>query len=71
MGPAVKTKTPKGAHVIDLARQTIIPGSINLHSHIGENTAARIRETCRHGQDRDRRSLRYRPQTFSVKSALP
>ena len=49
MGPASKVKTPAGAQVVDLSGQTIIPGIINLHSHIGENTAGRIRTFALYG----------------------
>lgn len=49
MGPASKVKTPDGAQVIDLTGQTIIPGIINLHSHIPENTAGRIRTFAKYG----------------------
>jgi imidazolonepropionase-like amidohydrolase len=49
MGPAAKVKTPGGAQVVDLTGQTIIPGIINLHSHIPENTAGRIRTYAKYG----------------------
>lgn len=49
MGPASKIKTPAGAQTVDLSGQTIIPGIINLHSHIGENTAGRIRTYALYG----------------------
>jgi imidazolonepropionase-like amidohydrolase len=49
MGPSAKVKTPDGAQVVDLTGQTIIPGIINLHSHIGENTAGRIRTYAKYG----------------------
>jgi imidazolonepropionase-like amidohydrolase len=49
MGPASKVHAPASATVVDLAGQTIIPGIINLHSHIGENTAARIRTYAKYG----------------------
>jgi imidazolonepropionase-like amidohydrolase len=49
MGPSAKVKTPDGAQAIDLSGQTIIPGIINLHSHIGENTARRIRTYAQYG----------------------
>ena len=49
MGPASKVKTPAGALAVDLSGQTIIPGIINLHSHIGENTAGRIRTYALYG----------------------
>jgi len=49
MGPSGKVKTPDGAQAIDLSGQTIIPGIINLHSHIGENTAGRIRTYAQYG----------------------
>jgi imidazolonepropionase-like amidohydrolase len=42
-------KTPKGAQEQDLSGQTIIPGIINLHSHIGENTAGRVRTYALYG----------------------
>jgi imidazolonepropionase-like amidohydrolase len=49
MGPPAKVKTPDGAQVVDLTGQTIIPGIINLHSHIPENTAGRIRTYAKYG----------------------
>jgi imidazolonepropionase-like amidohydrolase len=49
MGPASTVKAPDGAQAIDLSGQTIIPGIINLHSHIPENTAARIRTYAKYG----------------------
>src|SRR5579863_3847898 len=49
IGPAAKVKTPEGAQAIDLSGQTIIPGIINLHSHIGENTAGRVRTYAQYG----------------------
>jgi len=49
IGPAAKIKAPAGAQVVDLAAQTIMPGIINLHSHIGENTAARARTYAKYG----------------------
>ncbi len=49
LGPARKIKPPKNALVIDLSTDTIIPGIINLHSHIGENTAARMRTYALYG----------------------
>jgi imidazolonepropionase-like amidohydrolase len=49
MGPASTVKAPDGAQAIDLSGQTIIPGIINLHSHIPENTAGRIRTYAKYG----------------------
>jgi imidazolonepropionase-like amidohydrolase len=49
IGPSAKVITPDGAQVIDLTGQTVIPGIINLHSHIGENTAGRIRTYAKYG----------------------
>ena len=49
IGPASKVKPPKDAQVRDLSGQTIIPGIINLHSHIPENTAGRIRTYALYG----------------------
>jgi imidazolonepropionase-like amidohydrolase len=49
LGPSAKIKAPLNADVIDLSRQFIIPGIINLHSHIGENTAQRLRTYARYG----------------------
>jgi len=49
LGPASKVKTPAGAQVVDLSGQYIIPGIINLHSHAGENTAARARTYASYG----------------------
>jgi imidazolonepropionase-like amidohydrolase len=49
LGPAKKIKPPKNAQVIDLSTNTIIPGIINLHSHIPENTAGRIRTYALYG----------------------
>jgi imidazolonepropionase-like amidohydrolase len=49
IGPATKVKVPAGAQVVDLSGQYIIPGIINLHSHIGDNTAGRIRTYAMYG----------------------
>lgn len=49
MGPAPKVKAPAGEPVVDLSGQTIIPGIINLHSHIPENTAGRVRTYAHYG----------------------
>jgi imidazolonepropionase-like amidohydrolase len=49
IGPAAKVKPPSGAQTVDLAGQTIMPGIINLHSHIGENTAGRARTYAKYG----------------------
>ena len=35
VGPAGKVKVPKGAHVVDLAGRTVMPGMISAHSHLG------------------------------------
>jgi imidazolonepropionase-like amidohydrolase len=49
IGPSAKIKARAGAQVVDLTGQTIMPGIINLHSHIGENTAGRIRTYAKYG----------------------
>ena len=49
IGRASKIKAPKDARIVDLSSDTIIPGIINLHSHIGENTAGRIRTYALYG----------------------
>jgi imidazolonepropionase-like amidohydrolase len=49
IGRASKIKAPKDARIVDLSTDTIIPGIINLHSHIGENTAGRIRTYALYG----------------------
>lgn len=49
IGRASKIKAPKNARIVDLSGNTIIPGIINLHSHIGENTAGRIRTYALYG----------------------
>ena len=49
MGPASKLHTPAGAQVIDLSGKTIIPGIFNLHSHIDENTPAKLRMYAHYG----------------------
>src|ERR1700720_2538087 len=35
IGPAAKLKAPAGAETIDLAGKFVMPGIINLHSHLG------------------------------------
>jgi imidazolonepropionase-like amidohydrolase len=49
MGTASRVRTPAGAQVIDCAGKTIVPGIINLHSHIGEDTAFKIRQFALYG----------------------
>lgn len=49
IGSSAKVHVPSGAAIVDLSGQTIIPGIINLHSHIGENTAGRIRTYAKYG----------------------
>jgi imidazolonepropionase-like amidohydrolase len=49
IGTAGRLKSPAGAQVVDLTGQTIMPGIINLHSHIGENTAGRARTYAKYG----------------------
>lgn len=49
IGPSAKIKPPAGAEMVDLTGQTITPGIINLHSHIGENTAGRARTYAKYG----------------------
>jgi imidazolonepropionase-like amidohydrolase len=49
MGPASKLHAPAGAQVIDLSGKTIIPGIFNLHSHIDENTPAKLSMYAHYG----------------------
>jgi imidazolonepropionase-like amidohydrolase len=49
MGPTTKTKAPAGAQVVDLSGLTIIPGIIDLHSHIGIDTPAKVRMFALYG----------------------
>jgi imidazolonepropionase-like amidohydrolase len=49
MGPATTVKTPSGAQVVDLSGKTIIPGIINLHSHINEDTERKLRQFALYG----------------------
>lgn len=34
VGPASKVKIPAGAQVIDLSRQTVLPGMVDMHTHM-------------------------------------
>jgi imidazolonepropionase-like amidohydrolase len=49
MGPAARVRTPAGAQVIDCSDKTVVPGIINLHSHIGEDTEFKIRQFALYG----------------------
>src|SRR5262249_34665005 len=49
MGPASKVHAPAGAQVIDATGKTIIPGIFNLHSHIDENTPAKLAMYAHYG----------------------
>jgi imidazolonepropionase-like amidohydrolase len=49
IGPAAKVRTPPGAEVVDLSGQTIIPGIIDLHTHIGIDTPAKVRMFALYG----------------------
>jgi imidazolonepropionase-like amidohydrolase len=49
MGPSSNLKPPAGSSVVDCSGKTIIPGIINLHSHIGEDTERKIRTFALYG----------------------
>jgi imidazolonepropionase-like amidohydrolase len=49
IGPAAKVKAPAGAQIVDLTGQTIIPGIIDLHTHIGMDTPAKVRTFAHYG----------------------
>jgi imidazolonepropionase-like amidohydrolase len=49
IGPTAKLTPSAGAQVIDLSGQTIIPGIIDLHSHIGIDTPAKVRMFALYG----------------------
>src|SRR5580765_7611197 len=34
VGPAAQTPIPAGARIVDLSRQTVLPGLIDLHTHM-------------------------------------
>src|SRR5580658_5675812 len=34
VGPAASVQAPAGAHVMDLAGQTVIPGIVGMHDHL-------------------------------------
>lgn len=47
VGPAAQVRIPAGAQVIDLSRETVLPGLIDAHSHIFNNAKDGItRETA-------------------------
>ncbi len=47
VGPAAQVRIPAGAQVIDLSRETVLPGLIDAHSHIFNNAREGItRETA-------------------------
>jgi imidazolonepropionase-like amidohydrolase len=47
VGPAAQVRIPAGAQVIDLSRETVLPGLVDAHSHIFNNAKEGItRETA-------------------------
>ena len=49
IGPWARVKTPAGSKVIDCSGKTVVPGIINLHAHVGENTEFKIRQFALYG----------------------
>ncbi|MBM4262643.1 MAG: amidohydrolase family protein [Deltaproteobacteria bacterium] len=49
LGPSSKIKAPAGATVIDLTGKFIVPGSINAHGHVGENSEPQLRQYALYG----------------------
>lgn len=49
LGPSSKIRAPAGATVIDLTGKFIVPGIINAHGHVGENSEPQLRQYALYG----------------------